>query len=161
MLTAERLKQVLHYDPDTGIFTWLVSSGRVSRGTSAGTNKDGYINISVDRRLYRAHRLAWLYMTGQWPNELLDHKDLNRSNNRWDNIRAANSFGNSCNSPKPSNNTSGYKGVRWYKANERWSAQIQINRKSVHLGYFDRAEEAHAAYCTAANELFGEFARVA
>jgi hypothetical protein len=162
MVTQERLLEVLNYNPSTGIFIWrMVLSKRTQIGSIAGTDKDGYVNISIDKRLYRAHRLAWMYMTGEWPSSLMDHKDLNRSNNKWDNLRLATNTQNSVNSPKLCTNTSGYKGVRWYKANSRWSAQIGMNGKMQHLGYFDTAKEAYVVYCLAAQRLWGDFARVA
>lgn len=160
MLTAQRLREVLNYNPKTGEFTWLVALSKKTKiGSVAGTVRDGYINIQIDGQLNRAHRLAWLHMTGEWPKSLIDHRDLNRSNNRWINIRPASTIENNANWPMLRTNASGYRGVRWYRANKRWSAQIGVNRKSVHLGYFDTAEEAHAAYCVAAKALWGEFAR--
>ena len=78
MLTQERLKEVLHYDPETGIFMWLVApNGRIRVGMEAGSSHDGYIGIKVDRILYKAHRLAWFYMTGEWPANDVDHWDRN------------------------------------------------------------------------------------
>lgn len=156
-LTQARLKELLHYDPETGIFTRKSGFGGRKKGTEAGTLSKGYVNICVDGRGYTAGKLAFLYMTGSLPRSLVDHKDLNRQNNAWENLREATQSQNGWNSPRSKNNTTGFKGV-WRKR-DKFAAEIMSNRKRVRLGSFATAEEAHAAYCAAANELHGEFAR--
>jgi hypothetical protein len=166
-LTAARLRELLHYDPETGVFTWRVRrrsgvKGRVAPGDIAGSLQSkgrDRLRIGIDYKVYRAHRLAWLYMTGEWPSRLVDHKDLNGLNNRWDNLRLATHSQNTTNSRVRSDSISGLKGVSFHKIKNRYQARIKVDRKTIRLGYFNTAEEAHAAYCDAAEHHFGEFAR--
>jgi hypothetical protein len=162
-LTASRLREVLNYDPDTGVFTRLVASGsRGIAGNPAGwRNTHGHTRISVDGRDYYAHRLAWLWMTREWPPEQIDHINGDPTDNRWKNLRPATPSQNLGNSRHRRNNTSGFKGVYWHRPTGEWRARIMINRRNIHLGLFDTPEAAHAAYLTAAQKHFGEFARAA
>lgn len=162
-LTAERLREVIHYNPEDGTFVWLVSlSSSHKAGSIAGcVNPKGYVVIRIDRHLYRAHRLAWFYMTGEWPDRGIDHEDTNRSNNRWLNLRVATDMQNSANSRRHKDNSSGFKGVHLHKQTMKWAARIMVAGKSIHLGLFPTPEAAHAAYAAKAIELSGEFARVA
>ncbi len=146
-LTAEYLRSVLHYDPETGLFTWKVrAANRVKVGDAAGCpNGDGYLHIKVQSRLYKAHRLAWLYMNGEWPKDQLDHINRNRSDNRIANLREVSHKQNQQNAGKSSTNTSGHTGVSWNKQNSKWRALIMHNRKLIHLGYFATLEEALSA----------------
>ena len=146
-LTAEYLRSVLHYAQETGIFTWKVSTARrVKVGDIAGCpNGRGYLLISVCSRLYPAHRLAWLYMYGEWPKDQLDHINRNRSDNRIANLREATSKQNNQNAGKRSDNTSGHPGVSWHKRKSKWRASIKHNYKHIYLGYFSILEEAIAA----------------
>jgi hypothetical protein len=157
-LTAERLRELLNYDPDTGLFTHRVSRRGVTAGKIVGSkHAKGYIVIRVDEKLYLAHRLAVLWMTGVWPKEHVDHRDLNRANNVWDNIREATNAQNMANMGVPKHNTTGFKGVT--RRGEGFVSQICINGRHKYLGQFTTPEDAHAAYVIAANENFGEFAR--
>ncbi len=144
-LTIERLKAVLHYDPDTGIFTWLVrTSNRISAGSAAGSlMQNGYICISIDSRRYLAHRLAWFYMTGEWPN-IIDHEDRTPINNRWNNLRDGGQTENMLNKSIQSNNTTGFQGVT--RNGKGFMARITKRGKTTHIGSFPTAEEAHKAY---------------
>ena len=162
IITAERLRQVLHYDPETGAWTWLVTNSNAApTGSIAGcVFNDGYRYIRIDWRLYKASRLAVLYMTGKWPKDKVDHHDLNRSNDRWKNLREATSGQNNMNVSKRKDNTSGLKGVTWAKREKKWAANIQLNKKQHHLGYFDCPAAAHLAYVLASADLHGEFGRV-
>ncbi len=146
-LTAEYLRSVLHYDQETGIFTRKVStSNSVKVGDVAGCpNGDGYLLIMVQSRLYKAHRLAWLYVSGEWPEDQIDHINRNRSDNRITNLREVSHKQNQQNRSKPSNSTSGHPGVSWYKRYYKWVARITHNYKLIHLGYFTDREEAIAA----------------
>ena len=158
-LTAERLRELLHYDPKTGIFTWLVSRRVVRAGDQAGTVKeDGYLYIKIDQRSHLGHRLAWLYMTGKWPPDQVDHRDLVGSHNWWENLRLADNSQNNANSECRA--ASGIKGVTWVESRKRWQAQITVHGRNIFLGRFSEAGEAAAAYATAARAHFGEFARV-
>lgn len=163
MLTAERLRELLTYDPASGLFTRRVyRSPNAKAGDIAGTiDKDGYVQIQIDGKVYKAHRLAWLYMTGEWPESDIDHNDLDEGNNTWANLRPATVSQNAANCGKRPFNTSGLKGVTFDKRKGRWMAQIQVDRRCRHLGYHDTPELAHAAYASAAREIHGEYARVA
>jgi hypothetical protein len=160
-LTAERLRQVLHYDPRTGAWIWLVqNSARRPAGSFAGEVKgSGYVIIGIDGLRYRAHRLAWLYMTGEWPKHQIDHKNTDRSDNRWINIRSATNVHNSFNRSANKNNTSGFKGVTWSKQRKKWFAKINVVGQQVHLGFFDDPAVASRAYEEAVQKYAGEFGR--
>lgn len=161
-ITAEKLREVLHYDPETGIFTWLVStSNRVKVGQRAGTlvktaRGGPRRNIKVLGRLYKEHHLAWLYVHGVWP-EMLDHKDGNGTHNWIENLRPCTLGQNNANRKLDRRSNSGYKGVVLHKVSGRWRAYIRSNGNMTSLGYFDTPELAHAAYCKAADMLHGEF----
>ncbi len=160
--TPERLRELMDYNPDTGQFTWLRGRARTARGTVAGHKcKDGYISIKIDREPNLAHRLAWLYMIGEWPPNDLDHRDRDRSNNAWSNLRLANDSLNQANKPRSKYNKSGYKGVRYWPDRNKWSAMLTVRGDRMFLGLFNSAAEAHWHYSEMAKEHFGEFARFA
>lgn len=163
MLTAERLRAVLAYDPDTGQFTRLIdANNRCPSGSKVGTSgTNGYVLISVDNCRYKAHRLAWLWMTGAWPEADVDHINGLTSDNRWVNLRAATRSQNGANSRKSRNKTIGYKGVYWLPREGKWMAQISPFGRRITIGRFDTAEEARDAYLDKAREFWGEFARAA
>ena len=158
-VTRARLRALLHYDRETGEFRWRErTSPRVHAGLIAGTlNRDRYRLIAIDGRSYPAHRLAWLYMTGQWCSLMIDHRDGNPSNNRWNNLRRATRSQNSANRRVSRNNTWGLKGVSLHRG--RWCATICKKGRKHFLGCFSTPQAAHAAYVKAARKLFGEFAR--
>lgn len=147
MLLQERLKELLHYDPYTGVFTRLVkTSNRVQVGDIAGSdNGDGYIKINLDGGKYYAHRLAFLYMTGGFNSEFTDHINGVRDDNRWLNLRAVTPADNVRNSKMAKNNTSGVVGVFWNKKYERWEAKIKLTGKYKFLGYFNSIHQAAIA----------------
>ncbi len=150
ILTLSRLRQLLEYNPRTGDFIFLVTRGGVTPGTVAGSPcRGGYIRILIEGRLYAAHRLAWLNMTGSFPAFDIDHINGVRSDNRWCNLREATRAENMQNYPVPKTSTSGLMGATWHKANGRWRAQIKVGGVKRHLGYFDSPEEAHGAYLVA------------
>lgn len=158
MLSQEQLKSVLHYCPETGIFTWLKSARSGWVGKSAGSVMNrGYACIQLSGKSYLAHRLAWLYTQGFFP-EFIDHINSDRLDNRIANLRPATRRQNNINVLRTSANTSGFKGVHWDKPTERWRAQITIEGKKTYLGSFASPEEAHEAYKKAALEHHGEFA---
>jgi len=158
MLTQQRLKALLHYDEREGMFTWLVATnGRRFVGERAGNlNPNGYIQIKVDRVLYRAHRLAWLYMTGVWPpEEQIDHINGIRSDNRWCNMRNVSRAINNQNqrrAPKR-NKSTGLLGVSQRNPEAGYQARIRHQRKEKRLGTFPTAEMAHQAYLSAKRSL--------
>lgn len=155
------LRELLCYAPETGAFTWRVNRrGKAKAGDIAGTqNSSGYWLISVRDRLYYAHRLAWLYMKGEWPADQVDHINGNPADNRWVNLRTATNGQNQANSRCRNNNKSGVKGVHWDTRRGYWVAQIMINYKSINLGYFEDIADAASAYADAAAKYFGEYAR--
>lgn len=163
MVTAKALRARLDYNPETGIFKWKDSKTTPrNRGKVAGwVNSDGYVCIEIDYKEYKAHRLAWLYIYGKWPKGQTDHENLIRSDNRIKNLREATQSQNQINMGLPKRNTSGFKGAFWIKDHQKWSARIHMDGKQRHLGYFNSAEEAHAAYMKAARARHGEFARSA
>lgn len=158
-LTREFLREHLHYDPLSGDWTWLTDRSSNHAGNSAGCfSARGYKVINLDGWLYYAHRLAWFYMTGEWPPEEIDHRDMNMRNNRWENLRLATASQNKRNVVKRRANKTGFKGVTLVRGKYH-KASISKNGKSVLLGYFESPEAAHAAYLKAADQLAGEFAR--
>lgn len=162
-LTAARLREVLHYCPETGKWTWLRSlSWRKPEGSEAGDpTSHGYIRIGIDGMRYRAHRLAWLYMTGEWPTDRVDHRDTDPANNRWHNLRIATNAQNGANAKISRRNTSGVKGVHWASREAKWVATLCVRGRTVCLGYYDDLADAAEAYRLGAAEHFGEFARSA
>jgi len=163
MLTRERLFEVMSYDPSTGEFRWLSLPKHMHRklGCIPGKiNHRGYWKMYVDGKTYQGHRLAWLYMTGDWPSLLIDHIDGDPSNNKWANLRLATPAQNCQNRRASVRNTSGYKGVTWHRKCQKWQASIKVNGKNIHLGLHSTPEAAKAAHDAKALEVFGEFARV-
>lgn len=161
MITQRRLKEVLHYDFETGVFRWLKPTAKnVRAGAVAGkTRKDGYQQMSVDNKCYYAHRLAWLYITGNWPSGLVDHIDGNPSNNKFSNLREATRSQNQRNSGVRRNNASGFRGVYWNKQKQKWYAQCMVERKRKSLGLYDSAEQASHAYEAFVKAMCGSFYR--
>lgn len=157
-LSAERARQLFLYSPDTGTLTWRVNrSGNAIRGTQAGSlSGGGYRAVRFDGRTYKVHRLAWLIVTGCWPNGQIDHIDCNPSNNRWENLREATHQQNTANAKIRRDNSSGFKGVKPLKG--KFQARLG-NGGCVHIGTFDTAEEASRAYQEAAKIHYGKFAR--
>ena len=149
-LTAERLREILHYDEETGIFTWKIIVGyRTHVGDVAGSKtRQGYIRIGLMGNLYRAHRLAWLYVFGKDPVNQIDHINLNKSDNRIANIREVTNQQNAQNQyeAQKNNKSSGLRGVSLRNRDGKWRAQIKINGTLKHLGYFDTKEDAHSEY---------------
>lgn len=161
MLTQERLKELLSYDPETGLFTWLVNRGSVKAGKVVTCKMNcGYIEVRIDKKNYLCHRLAWLYMTGEWPREVIDHENRRRDDNRWSNLREATHSQNGANSKHYSSNTLGIRGVSIKKGavSKPFHAYIRINGRGQHIGCFASKSEASAAYENAAKQHFGEFA---
>lgn len=161
VLTADHLRETLRYDPETGEFFRLTSYGNHQIGdvVRGRLDKDGYVRIKIGRGEYGAHRLAFLYMKGRWPTPKADHQDLNKTNNRWVNIREASHQQSAANRSKQVINKSGLKGVHWAKDTGKWCAQIADNGKSRHLGFFDCAAAANLTYQIAADIAYGSFSR--
>jgi hypothetical protein len=161
MITQEELKKLLHYNPESGLLTWLVTkSNRAYKGNVAGTIVKGHIRIRINSRNYEASQLIWLYVYGQFIPRV-DHKDRDGLNNRLINLRPATRSQNAANSNLSARNTSGYKGVYWSKKMNCWWAAITVNGRQKSLGCFDNPESAFEAYKIAATKAFGEFANPA
>jgi hypothetical protein len=162
-LTQERLKQLLSYDPETGVFRWRVAlSSRGPVGSIAGcVNSRGYRMIRVGGKGYRSARLAWLYVYGEWPREVADHIFGDKLDDRISKLRSVTTHQNCMNRKMSENNTSGFRGVYWHRLAKKWYAQIRINKRVTHLGFFPTAKSASLAYEAKAEELFGEFRRIA
>lgn len=157
-MTQDELKRYLRYDPETGEFVHLVARWNVVVGSRAGCmSHDGYWRITINQRSYYAHQLAWLYVHGVLP-AMVDHRDLDPSNNRIDNLRPSSKATNGWNRGMPSNNTSGFKGVHFEKYTGRWLAFITANGKRKNLGRFETAELANEFRQLAVEMLHGEFA---
>ena len=143
-LTYERLHEVLTYTPFDGLFRWKIKLSRsIKIGDIGGSKrKDGYINISIDGTQYLAHRLAWMYVYGYFPENNIDHKFRIRNDNRIRKIREASQSCNIRNTGNRIDNTSGIKGVYWHKGREKWTAQIEVNGKNKGLGMYKDFDEA-------------------
>lgn len=148
ILTQQLLKQILDYSAETGAFTWLVDSGKARKGHSAGRLKaDGYREIGINGKVYRAHRLAFLWMTGEMPADRVDHINRDPDDNRWTNLRPCSQAENCLNRGARRDGTSRFLGVS--RSGSRWRAQLKMKGKKASLGYFDTEEEAHQAYVDA------------
>jgi hypothetical protein len=174
-LTAAYVRSILHYDPETGVFTWRerprehfktkrahsVWNARYAHKVSGCLDNLCYWNIRINGRAHKSHRLAWLWMTGEWPKADIDHIGGDPLNNSWNNLRDAARSENMHNTCAYSNNTSGRKGVSWNSYAGKWRVQIMKDGKRSHIGYFDedKLEDAAGAYNKAARELHGKFAR--
>lgn len=162
LLTAEKVKKLMHYDPNTGDFTWMCDPrmGRKRKGTIAGvTGNLGYRHIKIEQMKYMAHRLAWLVTYGSWPVFDIDHINGCRADNRIENLREATRSDNCANRRLESFGVSGFKGVHWNKKLEKWQVGIKRGEFRKHLGLFANLDEAKAAYVRGAEELFGSFSR--
>lgn len=155
-LTQARLKELMHYDPETGIFTRLVrTSNTINVGDVAGSiSKRGYVQFHLEGEIRLGHQLAWLYVYGVWPTRLIDHEDRDKTNNRIKNLREATRKQNSENSKMRIDNVSGFRGVSYKKSSGKWLAQIQHCGRNIYLGVYNTPEEASSAYETARDTLF-------
>lgn len=157
-LTAEELRRVLSYEPSSGVWTWATDVGRrIKAGQTAGcgVHKSGYRQIGVGGRLYLSHRLAWLYMTGVWPDHEVDHIDGVPGNDRWSNLRAATVQQNRRNRRVRSDSSTGVRGVQHHRGLFR--ARIFVQGRSLSLGSYKTVDEAQRARNAAENLYFGEF----
>jgi HNH endonuclease/AP2 domain len=165
-LDLERLKELLTYEPETGFFRWRVDRHRGRAGAIAGTPlapsgslSRNYLVIGIDHKRFLAHRLAWFYMIGEWPQAGIDHINGKPFDNRWVNLREANQSQNSGNAQPKSTNASGFKGVHFDKRSGKWAAEITVDYVKHWLGRYDTVEDAARVYRLAAEQKFGEFAK--
>lgn len=153
-LTADRLRERLSYDQDTGVFRWLHPVAGLPAGTIAGVkDRKGYIQITVDGRRYFAHRLAWLYVHGAWPTNQLDHRYGITDDNRIGELREATHAQNHQNEGMRKSNTSGHPGVCWDKRKRKWQVQIRVPGKNKFIGLFSDLGKAVEARAKAKAEL--------
>lgn len=149
----------LSYDRETGIFTWKTALKGIFAGTVAGTTDDkGYVLITFSGRRYKAHRLAWYFETGIWPVDVVDHRNGVKSDNSIANLRQATKSQNGANAGMWRNNTSGMKGIRLHRG--KWLVRLCAQGREMYIGSYADVEAAKAAYRSAAEKHFGEFARV-
>ena len=149
ILTQTRLREVAHYDFETGIFVRKTTGKRLG-----AIVQGGYRIAMIDGERHREHHLAWFYVKGVWPNNQLDHVNRLASDNRIANLREATNKQNQENTSRRKNNKSGVKGVSEATDRKKWRARITHFEKTIHLGYFNTKEKAHEAYENAAKELF-------
>lgn len=158
-VVAERVRELLDYEPLTGILTWRQARGGRRAGAVAGTpNAHGHLQIQIDGRNCYAHIVAWTHMTGAYPTVQIDHKDRDPANNRWLNLRPAPGSGNHWNRDAPRTNTSGHKGVSWDRRQRKWRAYATAHRRQKTFGYFVDIGDAVAAHAIGVAHLHGEFA---
>lgn len=150
-LTQSQLKEILHYNQSSGIFT------NISTMNIIGTLNKGYMNYNIDGKLYFLHRLAFLYIEGQFPDHHVDHINNIKTDNAWVNLRTSTHQQNMMNRKIQLNNTSGYKGVYFDKRCSKWHVRLGLNNKRISLGYFNCKHEAAKVYNKAALKYFGEF----
>ncbi len=166
-LTAEEVRRLLDYDPDSGVFVWRENPERRSNwntrwaGTRAGENSGKHRVITIDHVGYLASRLAWLHVTGSWPQNDIDHINCDPTDDRFCNLRDATCSQNLANTRLRARNTSGAKGVHFDRSREKWMAFITVQGRYMNLGRFATREEAQEARTLAAAKHFGEFARAA
>lgn len=166
-IDQKTVKEFLDYDPKTGIFRWKKRDSwpkfmntRLAGKEAGCKNVAGYVVIRIGKRLYLAHRLAWLIMKGEWPEFEVDHRDGVKSNNKWLNLRNSTHAQNKFNCGLSKRNTSGYKGITWSKHSKKWIAQISVDGRHRYLGLFKNPLEAHNAYEKAAKKYHKNFARM-
>lgn len=158
-VTQSELQALFNYDPESGHFQWIVSRRGRNLNRPAGTvdAADGYCRIRIGGRPYAAHRLAWLYVHGEWPSSVIDHIDGDRSNNRLANLRPATLQQNQFNRRVKRTSSTGSKGVSLDRRSGRFQVAIKIGGVKRWVGYFDTVEEGSAAYNEIAETIHGEF----
>lgn len=161
--TADQLRELFSYDAVTGSLKWKVSRGTAKAGSEAGcittaVGRSVYRCVGLEGAQYLASRLIWCLVYGNWPVNLIDHKDGDGLNNRLDNLREASYLENARNRRANTNSRSGLKGVSWKNREKKWSAEIRYLGTCLYLGLFDSPEDAHREYCRAADLYHGQFA---
>jgi len=161
-LTQEKLKELFHYDPEIGTFTWLVRPcNSMQAGNRAGTyDHKGYLRILYKGKLYMGHWLAWLYVYGKWPNNEIDHINGNPSDNTIANLRDVTRKQNMENKKVYKTSKTGYPGVSWHSRDKKWNVRIGHYGKRISLGYFDNLEDAIAVRIQAENKTYTHNSRI-
>ena len=159
----EKVRELFDYDPRTGLLYWRKARSNIKAGSVAGAKRgdEGYLQVSIDNKLYRVHLIIWVWMTGFEPTLMIDHENTIKSDNRWINLREATKSQNMANNGPLKNNRSGVKGVYWYAAYGKWVSQFVKDGKAYFVGYFDSLDKATAAHEKKYREVYGEFARTA
>ena len=158
-LTQSDVKDAFEYVD--GMLLWKnPKTNRLKKGAVAGTLKDGYRRVNLNYTLYYVHRLVWLYHYGVMPLGMIDHIDMDRSNNRIENLREATPTQNSMNRLKTKSNSSGFKGVSFHEKTQKWRAACSVNGSRKYLGLYKSPEEAHAAYVQEVTKHYGEYGRI-
>ena len=159
MLTQSELKSQLNYDSETGIFTWKISKSGIKNINQIAGNVDiyGYHRIKINQKIYKAHRLAWLYIYGEMPKNKIDHINRIKNDNRICNLREATISQNGFNQNLNKRNTSGFRNVSWNKRNKKWIVALRCNKKQIFIGTFDDVDLANQAAIKARNIYFGVF----
>jgi hypothetical protein len=159
MITQLELQSILNYDAKTGIFTRKVKRNFKQKiGEQCGTlHSSGYFHITINKRTYKAHRLAWLYVYGKWPNKMIDHINGNPNDNRICNLRECSNSQNQYNAKLRKDNTSGIKGVSWHKDAKKWAVHLNVNGKHKYIGIYETKELAESAIKEIRNEHHKQF----
>lgn len=157
-LTHKHLLEIMNYDPDTGVFSWVGKPPKHSSKIAGSSAHSGYRKICIDSKRYYAHRLAWFFVHGMWPSKYIDHINGDCSDNRISNLREATHAENLRNTGPQRNSVSGIKGVYLHQPNV-WRARISVGKRAIHLGIFSDKEKAEVAYRVAAKKYHGAFAR--
>lgn len=167
-ISAEYVRKVLAYDKETGIFRWRNRpklspqwNGRYAGSIAGWKDWKGYVLITIDYIDYRAHRLAWVYVTGEWPENDIDHRSRITNDNKFKNLREATRSQNNGNTKARKNNKSGSRGVSWDKFRQKWMAVCKFDGRYVLKKRFDKKSDAIAAYKAAYTEMFGDFVSTA
>lgn len=161
MITKEQIKEYLHYDPGTGEFTWvnLPARSRKAVGEVAGCDMRGYVGIWLYGKLWKAHRLAWVYMTGEYPQGYIDHINGIPNDNRFENLREATNLENQRNSKMNASNTSGTRGLVWHKRDKNWQVSLRVDGRQKFIGTFKDKELAELVAEEAREKYHGDFYR--
>jgi hypothetical protein len=149
-MSPQTLREMLSYDPETGVVTWVNSRNKNVNGKPTGLKitdrwNKSYLRMQIRPHVFLVHRVAWAIHYGEWPKDQIDHRDGDGTNNRLDNLRSVSNMKNAHNTKLKSTNTSGHKGVRWHSIGKKWNARITVDGVEKSLGLFHRIEDAIAA----------------
>jgi hypothetical protein len=162
MINAKEVRELFEYNPENGNLTWVKKRKYFSKlllGNIAGTlNDNGYRAVTIKGKTYQIHRIIWLYVHGKFPENVIDHINGIKDDNRLCNLRDCTISENNLNTKLSKNNVSGIKGIHWNKLKNKWHGQINFNKKKIFIGYFDDFFEACCKIRSARNKYHGSFA---